>query len=60
MFVALWLVLAIYMRATPSGFAQGVLFAAPFLFVLGIILGPLIAVLWRRSHHRADSASGTR
>ena len=60
MFVTLWLALAIYVRATPFGFVQGILFAAPFLFVLGFILGPLITGLWRRSHRRADSASGTR
>jgi hypothetical protein len=58
-FLVLWLIAAVLIRARPFGLAQGILFAAPFLFVFGLFLGPILLNVFRtfRKTHRA---SGTR
>jgi hypothetical protein len=59
-FFILWTAAAVYVRAKPVGLPQGILFAAPFLFVSGIIVGPPLLGLFRRHCDKRRRASGAR
>jgi hypothetical protein len=58
-FVAMWFSAAVLVRAKPIGVAQGILIAAAFLFVVGIIAWPLLLTVFQKPHQRR-SAGGTR
>jgi hypothetical protein len=59
-FLILWASAAVYVRSKAVRIGSGILFAAPFLFVLAMILGPPLFGAWRRHRHKTQGVSGTR